>query len=65
METKSKFNCNFFQMFDYFSIQYSFRLNDQTSYKSYFGGAIFFMYLVFSIIYFWITFDEFWKNEIY
>ena len=65
METKSKFICNFFQMFDYFSIQYSFRLNDQTSYKSCFGGAIFSMYLVFSIIYFWITFAEFWKNEIY
>ena len=63
--SKWKFFCNFFQVLDYFSIKYSFRLDDQVSYKSYFGGAIFTMYLLFSVVYFGFSFTEFWNGKNY
>ena len=61
----NKFFLNFFHTMDYFSIQYSFRLNDQISYKSYFGGSIFTMYLLFAVVYFCVSFSQFWNRKNY
>ena len=63
-ETIPKRN-KFFQAFDYFSVQYSFRINDENAYKSNFGGIAFILYFLFSIFYFGVSFSHFWNGRNY
>ena len=62
---KSKFFSDFFQKFDFFSFQYSFRINDKNAYKSLFGGVLFIFYFLCSIIYFCYSFSQFWNGRNY
>ena len=63
--SKWKFICNYFQKLDYFSVQYSFRLDNQNAYKSYLGAAMFLIYLLFSVLYFSVTFSQFLEGKNY
>ena len=59
--TKSKF----LQKFDFFSVKYGFRINEDKAFKSNFGGIIFILYLVFILIYFSFSFNYFWNGKNY
>ena len=64
---KNSQNCftRFLQFFDYFGVNYTFKIKDNSTFQSSFGGVMFFMYLVFAILYIVISFRNFLKREIY
>ena len=38
MEKKNKIFSNFFKMFDYFGVNFTFKINNKNSFKTNFGG---------------------------
>ena len=60
-----KYLFDFLLMFDFFSVQYAFKINDEKAYKSYFGGFIFILYFLFSIFYFCYSLSQFWNGGNY
>ena len=63
---KSK-NCftNFFKMFDYFGVNFTFKIKNETNYKTNFGGQIFLLFLILANIYFFLLFSDFWNRKIF
>jgi len=67
MEQENNGSCfsNFLRYFDYFGVVFTFRYKDKDSYQSRFGGGVFIFFLIFSILYFLITFLDFCTRQVY
>ena len=56
---------NFFKNFDFFGTIFNFRIQQKDAYQTRFGGAVFILFLIFSIFYFILSFKEFIAKKIY
>ena len=65
MEKKNKIFSNFFKMFDYFGVNFTFKIKDQATFKTKFGGRIFLLFLILAIVYFCDLFLDFWNKVNY
>ena len=55
----------FLKTFDYFGVNFSFKIKDKEKYQSSFGGLIFILFLALVLIYIVITFLIFLRREVY
>jgi hypothetical protein len=64
-ENNGSWFSDFLRYFDYFGVVFTFRYKDKDSYQSRFGGGVFIFFLIFSILYFLITFFDFCTRQVY
>ena len=55
----------FLKTFDYFGVNFSFKIKDREKYQSSFGGLVFILFLALVIVYIVITFQIFLRREVY
>ena len=51
--------------FDYFGVQFTFKIKDSNSYGSRFGGTVFILFILFFISTFFLTFFDFYERNVY
>ena len=62
LNLKNSFCNNFFKFFDYFGVNFTFKIKNERYYKTSFGGKIFLLFLIVSSVYFINLFVKFCKR---
>ena len=52
-------------MFDYFGVNFTFKIKDKSNFKSNLGGKIFVLFSILAFIFFIYSFLNYWKRQIY